>query len=300
MDLFTVMTTFVRVVETGSFTAVAREQGTLQPAISKQIKWLESHLGNRLIERTTRRLAFTKQALSYYDQCKTILDAVLDAEKSVQSDQTSISGNLRISASVGFGSFQIAPHLPAFVTRYPDVSVDLRLSDTYVDVVGEGIDIAFRLGQAGDATVISKRLGLVAPILVASAIYCVAHGRPQALADLSKHACIVISGRESTAHWRFDNNDAALVPPKSQLTTDSGIGARALVLADAGIAFLPEWLFTQELQSGLVERLLPATNGTSVGLFAVMPLSRRHSTKGQVFLDYLTQILSDQGGVYAN
>ncbi len=297
MDLFAVMITFVRIVETGSFTAVAREQGTLQPAISKQIKWLESHLGNRLIERTTRRLSFTDQALTYYDQCKAILDAVIDAEKSVQSDQTSVSGNLRISASVGFGSFQIAPHLPEFIARYCDVSVDLRLSDTYVDVVSDGIDIAFRLGQAGDATVISKKLGQVAPILVASTKYCNAHGRPEKLADLSAHTCIVISGRPSTAHWRFDDHD--FVPPPSRLTTDSGIGGRALVLADAGMAFLPEWLFTQELQSGLVERVLPDCNGTSVGMFVVMPVSRRHSTKAQVFLDYLTQIWSDQGGIYA-
>jgi DNA-binding transcriptional LysR family regulator len=292
MDLFTVMNSFVRVVETGSFTAVAREQGTLQPAISKQMKWLEAHLGNRLIERTTRRLLFTDQALAYYEQCKVILDAVLEAQKSVTSDQTTISGTLRISASVGFGTFQIAPLLPEFVARNPHISVDLRLSDSYIDVVGEGVDIAFRIGQGGDANVISRRLAPVTPILVASKTYCETRGRPQTLNDLDNHSCIIISGRQSTSLWRFDGRDEPVVPPSSRMTTDSGVGGRALVLAHAGIALLPDWLFTKDIESGLVERVLPESEATKVGLFAVLPLSRRHSAKAQVFLDYLTPFLN--------
>jgi DNA-binding transcriptional LysR family regulator len=291
MNLLNAMATFVRVVETGSFTAVAREQGSLQPAISKQIAWLEGHLGNRLIERTTRRLLFTDSALAYYEQCKTILDAVSDAEKLVRTDQTQISGSIRIASSVGLGSFQIAPHLPRFLERYPSISVDLRLSDTYVDVVAEGIDLAFRIGQPGDATVISRRIGLVRPVLVASAHYCDKHGHPSELEDLKSHKCIVISGRENTAQWRFEGPRGHTITPSGPLQTDSGVGARALVVAHAGIALLPRWLFAQDLETGAVQQLLPDIPATGVGLYAITPLSRRHSTKVKVFLDFLSGIL---------
>jgi DNA-binding transcriptional LysR family regulator len=299
MNLLTAMTTFVRVVETGSFTAVAREQGSLQPAISKQIAWLEGHLGNRLIERTTRRLLFTDQALTYYEQCKVILDAVSDAEKAVRADQTQISGSIRIASSVGFGSFQIAPSLPVFLEKYPRMSVDLRLSDTYVDVVAEGIDLAFRIGQAGDATVISRRIGLIRPILVASKNYCDKHGRPANLKDLSAHKCIVISGRQNTAQWRFEGPDADTLIPNGPLQTDSGVGARALVLAHAGIALLPSWLFATDTKTGTVEQLLPKVQAYPIALHAITPLSRRHSTKVKAFLDFLTDILVRGGAIDA-
>jgi DNA-binding transcriptional LysR family regulator len=297
MNLLNAMSTFVRVVETGSFTAVAREQGSLQPAISKQIAWLESHLGNRLIERTTRRLLFTEQALAYYESCKLILDAVRDAEKQASNAQVAISGDIRVSASVGLGSFQIAPHLPEFVARYPGTRVDLRLSDTYVDVVGDGIDIAFRLGQSGDASLVSRRLGFVRPILVASAAYVKARGRPETLSDVTHHDCVVISARESTSSWRFENADMQPLSRNGPLCTDSGVGARALVLAGAGIALLPKWLVTRELQSGEVEHLLPNASAVAVGLYAITPQSRRHSAKVAAFLDYFAGVLMRGGAV---
>lgn len=295
MNLLTVMATFVRVVETGSFTAVAREQGSLQPAISKQIAWLETHLGNRLIERTTRRLLFTNQALAYYEQCKAILDAVNEAEKIVRNDQSDISGPLRVAASVGFGSFQIAPHLPAFLERHPNVTVDLRLSDTYIDVVAEGVDLAFRLGQPGDATISSRKLGLVRPILVASAHYLQNHGLPTSLSDLANHACIAISGRQNTSMWRFEGGHTLI--PTGALQTDSGVGARALVLSHAGIALMPKWLFAADIKSGALAQLLVDTPATAVTLHAITPISRRHSKKVTMFLEFLTEILICEGAV---
>lgn len=297
MNLLTVMATFVRVVETGSFTAVAREQGSLQPAISKQIAWLESHLGNRLIERTTRRLLFTDQALAYYESSKLILDAVSDAEKKARNAQIDVSGDIRVSASVGLGSFQIAPFLPGFIARYPATKVDLRLSDTYVDVVGDGIDVAFRLGQSGDTNVVSRRLGLVRPIMVASAKYIEMRPLPIQLGDLVDHDCIVISARQSTSNWRFEDDTTPSVTPNGPLCTDSGVGARALVLAGAGIALLPKWLFTHQLKSGDVVQILPDTMAGAVGLYAITPQSRRHSAKAAAFLDYFAGVLVREGAV---
>jgi DNA-binding transcriptional LysR family regulator len=287
-DRLGAMKTFVRVVETGSFTAVARELGCKQPAVSKQIGWLEAHVGNRLVERTTRRLLFTDRALEYYEQCKTIVDAVDVAERSVRNEHVELSGELRISASIGFGSFVIAPQLSAFLARYPAVTIDLRMSDDYVDLVADGIDIAFRLGPPASDTSASRLLGRVHPILVASKLYCDAHGEPDTLAALSSHSCIVISGRPTAVHWQFEEGAMHVdIPVSGSLRTDSGMGARAMVLADAGIALQPRWLFADEVGSGRVVQLLPTKVAVSTLLHAITPFSRRHSLKVQAFLEVL-------------
>jgi DNA-binding transcriptional LysR family regulator len=286
MDRLSVMKTYVRVVETGSFTAVAREQGTQQPAISKQISWLEAYVGNQLIERTTRRLLFTDKALEYYEECKSIIDAVDAAERLVRNQHVELSGELRISASIGFGSFLMVPNLPIFLSEFPCLSVDLRLSDDYVDVVAEGIDIAYRIGPPGAKSLASRLLGNVHPILVASREYCKTFGRPVSIADLSLHKCIVISGRPTATQWRFEGGrDDIQTAASGPVRTNSGMGARALVLANTGIALLPRWLFEKELISGDVVQLLPDERAVPTPLHAVTPVSRRHSLKVQRFLE---------------
>jgi DNA-binding transcriptional LysR family regulator len=292
MNLLNVMATYARVVETGSFTAVAKEQGAQQPAISKQIAWLEDRLGSRLIERSTRRLVFTDQALAYYGECKAILDAVLEAERGVRNEQARIAGNIRISASVGFGTFQIAPHVPAFIAEHPDVTVDLRLSDSYVDAVADGIDIAFRLGLPDGHDLVSRQLSIVHPILVASSGYIATNGRPDHLAAVRDHACVIISGRGGAGEWWFSEEAGPIrADATGAISTDSAVGARALVLAGAGIALLPDWLVKEELKSGEVLQLLPTAVAKGVPLCAVTPLSRRHSARVSIFLDYLSQQL---------
>jgi DNA-binding transcriptional LysR family regulator len=289
MNLTSAMTSFVRVVETGSFSAVAKEQGTQQPAISKQIAWLETHLGNRLIERSTRRLVFTEEALQYYERCKLILEAITEAEKIVKQGKADVTGEIRISASVGFGSFQLVPLLAGFLKKYPDISVDLRLSDTFIDVVAEGVDVSFRIGQVSDPNVIAKRLGTIRPTVIASSKYLASQGRPKNIDDLACHRCIVISGRRDAEHWRFKSPDGPVnAKIQGRVKTDSGVGARALVLAGVGIGFLPEWLFKEELKSGTVKRLLTPYQTHGPALSAVTPVSRRYSAKVKALLDYLT------------
>jgi DNA-binding transcriptional LysR family regulator len=293
MDRLGVMKTYVRVVETGSFSAVAKEQGTQQPAISKQIAWLELQVGNQLVERTTRRLLFTERALAYYEDCKSIIDAVDAAERRVRNQHSELTGELRVSASIGVGSFLIVPSLPKFMAQFPSLWVDLRLSDDYVDVVAEGIDVALRLGPAGAKGLASKHLGNVRPILVASRRYCAAFGRPGQLSDLPLHRCIVISGRLNTAQWRFAGGENGMrIAPLGPIRTDSGMGARALVLAHAGIALAPRWLFAKELARREVVELLPDEIANSTPLHAITPLSRRHSVKVQRFLEAFDDVLS--------
>ncbi len=298
MDLTVAMKAFVRVVETGSFSAVAKEFETQQPAISKQVAWLEAHLGNRLIERSTRRLVFTDEALQYYHRCKAILESIAEAEQFVRQGKAQVNGELRIAASVGFGSYLLAPLMGGFLKKFPDVSVDLRLSDSFVDVVAEGIDVSFRIGPIVDPNLISKRVGFVRPVIVASTNYLADHGRPRRIEDLSKHKCILISGRREALQWRFEGQDGPLFADVTgRVRTDSGIGARSLVLNGLGIGFLPEWLFKTELQEGKVKRLLTNYKASGPALNAITPVSRRYSAKVPAFLDYLGDYLAKEGSV---
>jgi DNA-binding transcriptional LysR family regulator len=298
MNLTTAMTAFVRVVETGSFSAVAKEQGTLQPAISKQIAWLEAHLGNRLIERTTRRLVFTDEALQYYERSKAILEAISDAETIVKQGRADVAGEIRIAASVGFGSFQLVPLLAGFLRKYPAITIDLRLSDTFIDVVAEGVDVSFRIGQVSDPNVIAKRIGMVRPIVLASSKYLANHGRPKNIDDLASHQSVIISGRRDAEHWRFESPLGPInAKIHSRVRTDSGIGARALVLAGIGIGFLPQWLFKDELKSGAVKRLLSAYPTCGPNLSAITPVSRRYSARVKALLEYLGEHFGREGSI---
>jgi DNA-binding transcriptional LysR family regulator len=293
MNLTTAMSAFVRVVETGSFSAVAKEQGTQQPAISKQIAWLETHLGNRLIERSTRRLIFTDEALQYYERCKQILESIFDAERIVKQGRAEVAGEIRIAASVGFGSFHLVPVLAGFLEKFPNTTVDLRLSDNFIDVVAEGVDVSFRIGQVNDPNVIAKRLGTVRPIVVASKEYLASHGRPKSISDLSAHQCIVISGRRDAEHWRFESPKGSInAKIQGRVRTDSGVGARALVMTGLGIGYLPDWLFKEELRAGVVKKLLTPYPTAGYALSAITPVSRRYSARVKALLEYLSERLA--------
>lgn len=216
----------------------------------------------------------------------------------MRQGRAEVSGEIRIAASVGFGSFLIAPLLSGFLKKYPDVSVDLRLSDSFVDVLAEGIDVSFRIGQIVDPNLIAKKMGFVRPVIVASAGYLTTHGKPKKLEDLVNHQCVLISGRREALQWRFEGLEGPLFADVTgRVRTDSGIGARSLVLNDQGIGFLPEWLFKAELKAGTVKRLLTSYKASGPVLNAITPVSRRYSAKVTALLEYLGDYLVKEGSV---
>jgi DNA-binding transcriptional LysR family regulator len=178
MDLLGPMQTFVRVVDAGSFTAVANQMNTTQPTISRQIAALEEHLGARLLTRTTRRLTLTDDGRVFYDHALRALEALGEAENAIGRRRAKPSGTLRLATPVVFGRLHVVPRLPAFLGRYPDVAVDLVMSDTFTDLVEQGIDLAIRVGEISDPGLIAKRIGLVRRVTVASPAYLKAHGTP--------------------------------------------------------------------------------------------------------------------------
>ncbi|WP_323365918.1 LysR family transcriptional regulator [Leptothoe sp. PORK10 BA2] len=170
MDRLDCIQSFVRVVETGSFSAVAREHNTTQPTISKQIAALESYLDVQLLNRSTRKLQLTQEGERFFEHCQGVLDAAAEAEASVGQRQKAI-GTLRVSCPVAFGQFMVMPYVKRFFDHYPDIKLDLTFSDRFVDLVEDGTDLALRIGQVNDPALIAHRIGVTCRITVGSASY---------------------------------------------------------------------------------------------------------------------------------
>jgi DNA-binding transcriptional LysR family regulator len=288
MDLVSAMRSFVRVVETGSFSAVARELGSTQPAVSKQVAWLEQRLGSRLMERTTRRLSLTQEALQYYERAKAILEQIEDAEHLVRRGRSEISGVLRIACSVGFGRFQVVPRLKAFLHAHPQLRIDLRMSDALVDLLEEGVDVAIRIGELADSGLIARRLGTTHRVLVAAPTYLKGRKLPRTPGDLIDHQCVIYSGLATRNEWRFDG-PAGLesVRVSGRFEVNSSEGVREAVLAGLGIGFSPAWLFAEELRVKALRVLLPSYRATPLPIHGLSPPSRRFAAKIRALLDYL-------------
>lgn len=288
MDLMLAMKSFVRVVETGSFSAVARELLSTQPAISKQIAWLERHLGSRLMDRSTRKLSLTEDALQYYQRAKEILEQVDDAERLVRRGRCEITGTLRLACSVGFGRFQLMPRLKHFLAVHPQLSIDLRMSDTLVDIIEEGIDLAIRIGELPESNLIARRLGMSHRAVFAAPSYLKGRKLPHVPQDLVQHECIVYTGLATRNDWRFDGpGGPESVRVHGRFEVNSSEGVREAVLAGMGIGFSPVWLFADELRAKTLRVLLPEYRATGLPIHGVSPPSRRFSAKLKALLDYL-------------
>ena len=288
MDTLEAMAMFVRVVERGSFSAVARELGTTQPTVSKQINALEKRLGGRLIARSTRQLSLTDEGTRYYKQCRDILAAVDNAEHSFQTGREAVAGPLRIASSVSFGRLQIAPRLQGFLERYPEVTVDLLLSDQNVDLVSEGMDVAIRIGELKDSSLIARQIGLTRRLLVAAPGYLERHGTPQAAEELSLHNCILFNLLADFDTWVFDAGQYH-VQVKGNVRSNNSEAIRQMVLSGLGISLSPTWLYRRDLALGRVVQMLPDLLPPALPIHALLPANRRQSARVRAFVDYLAE-----------
>ena len=288
MDTLEAMTVFVRVVERGSFSAVARELGMTQPTVSKQISALEQRLGGRLIARSTRQLSLTDEGQRYYRQCREILAAVDDAEHSFQTGREGVAGPLRIASSVSFGRLQIAPRLQGFLQRYPDITIDLQLSDQNVDLVSEGVDVALRIGDLKDSSLIARQVGLTRRLTVASPAYLKQHSALQSPGDLVRHNCILFNLLEPSDTWAFDAGQHQ-VQVRGNVRSNNSEAIRQMVLSGLGISLSPSWLYREDIEAGRVIRVLEGYTPSSLPIHAVSPANRRQSARIRAFVDFLAK-----------
>src|SRR5690349_1925960 len=290
MDRLEAMEIFVRIVDAGSFSAVARELNTTQPTISKQITALEARLKTRLLNRSTRSLSVTESGTAYYERCKRILEEVRAAEGALGRLQSSLTGTLHVNGSIALGQMFLTPLLLDFQRNYPELTVELSLNDRYIDLVEEGVDVAVRLGRLADSNLIARRLGATRRVLVATPDYLDRHGTPQAPADLERHNCLLYAYLSTGNEWVFRGPQSDLrVHAHGNFKANNGHSIREALLGNAGVALMPDWLVHNEIQSGKLVTLLPQFAPAPLEVNAVYPSGRHVSAKLRTFLDFLQE-----------
>ena len=303
VDKLRAMKSFVRVVEAGSFSAVAEQSDATQSAISKQIAALERELGARLLTRTTRSLALTEEGARYFEQVRRLVAEIAEAESSVRAGEQELTGWLRVEASVGFGRLKLMPLVQSFLEQHPRVRIDLRLNDGFVDLVEQGIDVAVRLGELQDSGLLARRIGTSPRWLVAHRNYLrrLPNGSkaPRTPDDLARHNCIVYTELPWRNAWTLTAGPGAPEPVGSarvvrvegNLQTNSSEVIRAAILAGMGIGFAPTWLFEAELAHGDVQRLLPDWEAAAIPIHLVSPRERRDSAKVKAFAEHVAKAM---------
>lgn len=287
MDRIACMQTFVRAIEMKSFSAVAREQQTTQPTISKQIAALEKYLGVQLITRSTTNLSLTEEGKRYYQYCQQILETVAEAEASLTGKERA-TGILRLGCPVLFGEMQIVPRLKAFMKRYPDVKIDLMMADSFVDIVENGLDLLIRIGNRPDSSLISHHIGTTRRVTVATTGYFEQAGEPQTPDDLVDRDCIVYTHLSTGNEWHFQGTDGTIkVQVGGCFQTNSSVAIRAAVLSGLGIAVAPVWMFGDEIYRGDLKVVLEDYQPTPLPINGVYRRSRFYPAKITCFIDFL-------------
>lgn len=297
MDKLFAMQTFVRVVETGGFSAVARERNTSQSSVSKQIAALENSLGVKLLTRTTRSLVLTEDGEQYFEEARRLVSEVAEAEARLRHGEEQLRGLLRVAAPVAFGLRVLMPHVRSFLKIHPNITIDLRLNDNVVDLVEQGIDVAVRIAHLSDSGLIARRIGESRAVLIASRGYIASLpdnlAPPKTPDDLRMHACIVYTERTTKNAWTFVDaqGEKFSVTVNGPLQSNSSEAIRSAVMNGLGIAYAPTWIFEDEIKSGEMLVLMPEWPIPSLPLHLVCPSQRRQTAKVRAFSDYLADVL---------
>jgi DNA-binding transcriptional LysR family regulator len=306
MDRLAAMQTFVRVVESGSFSAVAREMRATQSAVSKQVAALERTLGAKLLTRTTRSLGLTEEGERYFEQARRLVGEIAEAEGALRRGEQQLTGRLRVAAGTSYGRLKLLPVVKTFLEAHPEVKIDLRLSDAFIDLVEEGIDVAVRIGELADSSLVARRIGTTYRAVVASRKYLRSLPKglraPEVPEDLQSHNCIVYTELATLNAWQLTAGPGAPVEAGTTVTihaqgnldTNSGEVLRASVLSGMGIGYIPTWLIEDELASGELQLLLPDWPSPPVPINLVSPQQRTHSAKVRVFAEHVKSALAAQ------
>lgn len=297
MDRLTEMEAFAMVVDQGGFTDAARKMGLSKSAVSKHVSALEARLGARLLNRTTRRVQPTEIGLAYYDRARRVLTDAGEADALVSAMQSAPSGLLRVSISTDFGVHQLSPILGDFLKAYPGVTLNVVLSNRYVELISEGFDMAVRLGEPEESSLRARRLAETAMRMVAAPAYLQAHGRPLRIDDLTGHRLLHYSSQSAGSVWRVTapSGERRQVRAGGWLTVNDGQSLLNAAIAGLGIAYLPSFLSAEALRQGQVECVLPDLPPEVLGIHAVYPPGRYTQPKVRAFIDFLLTRFGDRG-----
>lgn len=289
MTEFTDLDIFVRVVMAGSLSGAARDMGVSPAVVSKRLTKLEDGLGTRLLHRTTRQISLTEAGEGYYERAVSILAMVEEAQTFVTRGSEEAKGTLKLSAPTTFGRMHVAPYLNRFIKDHPNLKIDLTLSDDFANVVGDAIDLAIRIGELEDSTLVAKKLAHVHRVLCASPDYLKTAPPLNCLDDLENHVRLSTTGQDP---WRLEGPEGPVtVRCDAPVTTNSNEVVRETVLSGAGIALRSTWDVGRELANGDLQIVLPEYRGSRhVAVCAVYPSKRFLPAKVRLFVEFLSRI----------
>ncbi len=290
MDRLSEMEAFVNVVDHGGFTGAANRMGISKSAVSKNVAALENRLGARLLNRTTRRVSATEIGLNYYDRAKRVLGDASAADEMVTAMQSSPRGELKISMPVSFGQRYMAGAISEFLTEHPDVSIDTRLNDSFVDLIADGYDLAVRIGALPDSSLRARKVAETRPAIVASPGYLEANGTPKSIDDLNGHMLLYYSVLSSGNYWKVfsKTGEERLIRSGGRLMANNGDVLKDAAVNGLGIAILPCFFVEKDLKDGTLIPILEDTPQPKLGIHVVYPPGLYIQPKTRAFIDHLS------------
>lgn len=293
MDLFGSMKMYVAVVDGGSFAAAADKLEMSRAMASKQIQKLEEHLGTRLLNRTTRRLSLTETGRAFYERSLQIIGDVEEAEQIAGQMTRRPQGVLRVTLPLSYGQHRLAAIIGDYTQAYPQVQLDISLSDRKIDLVEDGLDLAIRIGALPQSDLIARKIGGVHSVVCAAPAYIARHGAPRTPAELAGHACLGYTLSGGGTDWRMEGPDGPLtVAISGPIRADNGDIIRLAALSGAGILFQPQFIVDDDLAAGRLVRLLPQWQSAELGVYAVYPSRKHLSAKVRTFVDFVAAALA--------
>lgn len=290
MDTLSGFNVFTKVVETGSFSAAARELNISKSAVSKHVAKLEDRLGVRLLNRTTRKLSPTEVGTHFYERARRIVQDVEETEQAVSALHMEPRGSLRLNVPMSFGYRHVAPALAEFLDAHPDITIDMVLNDRVVDLLDEGFDAAVRIARLPDSALIARKLAPLKLVTCATPDYWQSHGVPTTPQNLQDHNCLIYSYLAKEDEWPFHGPEGKCsVKVAGNIRANNGDALRAAALHHAGVIVIPTFIVSDELKSGQLQPVLQDYMETDLAIYAVYPHNRYLSAKVRVFVDFLVE-----------
>jgi DNA-binding transcriptional LysR family regulator len=296
MDHFKQISTFVDIAAKGSLSAAARAQGIAPAMIGRRLDALEARLGVKLLQRTTRKIVLTNEGAAFLEHCQRILADLENAESSITERSAKASGHLTVSAPAGFGRQHVAPLMPSFLSEHREVTLTLNLNDRIVDLIGEGIDVAIRIADLTDSSLIGVKLADNKRVVVAAPSYVIRHGAPKSLDDLGKHNCLAMSSEGSQRGWTFrQNGKSVTLKVTGNMVCNDGAVLHDWALSGKGLAWRSMWEVANEIESGKLVTVLDEFAAPGNDIYAVFAQRQHLPLRIRAFVDFLRRAYGRPG-----
>lgn len=287
------MSMFVRVAELGSFSAAARQLGIARSIVTRHIAQLESELGIKLITRSTRRLTLTSAGSAYLEKCREILDLIESAETELAQEHQALRGVVRISLPLSYGIKRLAPLLLDFAEQHPAVHLEMNYTDSQVDLIEEGVDLAIRVTRRLADSDIVRRIGTVRVLVAASPAYLARHGEPRHPAELIDHDCLSYTGSGNFDVWQFLVDGVPTgFSVRAHLHSNNGDVLNQAAVKDMGITYQPDFIVAESIETGRVKPILSAYPPPELGVYVMLPSNRQIPYRVRVLIDFLANRLA--------